>query len=314
MGVAYESRKIRRSIIMARKKQEFDPLGGSIGGSGSRKKKSKGKSFDVLGGGFGGEHTVEKESFDTYTDTSFGESSDFLMETGGSSTKSKPKKKGFFSSLFGGGKKKQPAKGKRQSAADSEEMPESYVPKHVRDPELSIRDGVMETGIADRMTDAEFESDTYEYDAYEYDEPQYSEAVPEISREETEDLFEEEEVVTPPVRKPAPRPSPDHAPVKTVAPPPPPSGVRQMQDSSSSPSPSLRSCYLCGASSSTDLPMFGSTHPVPLCRTCQRAVTTLIKFRDPADEREIKTEWYTLCPHLDSDRADAVIEEGRRNS
>ncbi|MDV0442818.1 hypothetical protein [Methanorbis rubei] len=300
---------------MARKKEEFDPLGGSIGGSGSRKKKSKGKSFDVLGGGFGGEHAVEKESFDTYSDASFGDSTDFLMETGSSSSKSKPKKKGFFSSLFGGSKK-QPAK--KTVSPETEEIPQSYVPKHVRDPELSIRDGVMETGIVDRMVDPEFGSDAYECEDaeqyIEYDEPRRSPAAPE--REEEEDLFEEEDVPRQSVRKPVSRPVSvsvaEPVPVKTVAPPPPPTSTapaaRRQQISS------LHTCYLCGASSPTDLPTFGSEHPVPLCRTCYRAVTTLVKFRDPADEREIKTEWFTLCPHLDSDRADNVIEDGRRNS
>ena len=58
----------------------------------------------------------------------------------------------------------------------------------------------------------------------------------------------------------------------------------------------------------------GSGEYVPLCRTCYRAVTTLIKFHDLEDEREIKTEWYTLCPNLDSDRADGVIAAARKNS
>ena len=92
---------------MARKKEEFDPLAGPIGGGGIRKKKSKEKTFDVLGGGFGGDHPVEKESFDSYSDVSFGVSSEALMETGGSfSSKSKPKKKGQIASKYGGGRKK----------------------------------------------------------------------------------------------------------------------------------------------------------------------------------------------------------------
>lgn len=137
---------------MARKKQEFDPLAGPIGGSGLRKKKSKGKSFDVLGGGFGGDHPVEKEAFDSYADVSFGRSSDALMETcGGSSPRSKPGKKGLFASIFGGGGKKKQQKPQRESMPleAEEERPESYVPKHVRDPELEVQDGVMETGIVD---------------------------------------------------------------------------------------------------------------------------------------------------------------------
>ena len=294
---------------MARKKEEFDPLGGPIGGSGLRKKKSKGKSFDVLGGGFGGEHAVEKESFDTYSDASFGDTSDALMETGGSSSKSKPKKKGFFAYLFGGGgkKKKQPVKKNRplESELESEEQPQSYVPKHVRDPGLTIHDGVMETGIVDHMIDSEFESDVH--GQHEYEEPRRHAPAPAVNEEEEEDLFEEEEIVTRSVKKPASRRPSESASVKTVAPPPSPGTVHLSAASG-------HTCCLCGATSPAELPMFGSEHPVPLCRTCYRAVTTLMKFRDPADEREIKAEWCTLCPNLDSDRADAVIEEGRRYS
>lgn len=299
---------------MARKKQEFDPLAGPIGGGGSRKKKSKGKSFDVLGGGFGGEHPVEKESFDSYADASFSDSSsDALMETGGgSSPRSRPKKKGLFASIFGGGsrKKRTPEQPRENMPleAETEERPASYVPKHVRDPDLEIQDGVMETGIVDRMVDPAYDHGMPEYEEHR-DEP-----VPQprhhYAPEQDDDLFEgEDEVVTPPVRRPAERrPVPSHVPVKTVAPPP-----------SSAPapaSPDLHVCCLCGASSPAELPRFdmGSGESVPLCRTCHRAVTTLIQFRDPADEREIKAEWYTLCPNLDSDRADAVIAGARRNS
>lgn len=303
---------------MARKKQEFDPLAGPIGGSGLRKKKSKGKSFDVLGGGFGGDHPVEKDAFDSYADVSFGGSSDALMETGGgSSPRSKPGKKGLFASIFGGGGKKKQQKPQRESMPleAEEERPESYVPKHVRDPELEIQDGVMETGIADRMVDPAYD----EYGEPEYRE-QYEEPVPHHqSAGEPEDaLFEEEEVASPPVRKPAERKTmPVSVPVRTVAPPPSSAGHRESQAASpAAAGPDMHVCHLCGAVSPTELPQFGSGSGeyVPLCRTCYRAVTTLIKFRDPEDEREIKTEWYTLCPNLDSDRADGVIAAARKNS
>ncbi len=52
---------------------------------------------------------------------------------------------------------------------------------------------------------------------------------------------------------------------------------------------------------------------VPLCKICMRAVNTLMKYRDPADEQEIKSEWRVLAPGLDEKRADDVIREGRRN-
>ncbi|MDR0980493.1 MAG: hypothetical protein LBL85_01695 [Methanocalculaceae archaeon] len=303
---------------MARKKQEFDPLAGPIGGSGLRKKKSKGKSFDVLGGGFGGEHPVEKESFDSYADVSFGGSSDALMETGGSSSKSKPKKKGLFASIFGSGKKNKQQKPRKENMPleAEEERPTSYVPKHVRDPELEIQDGVMETGIADRMVDSAYDG---------YDEPEYGEQYEEpVSHHQhaggpEEDLFEEEEIVPSPVRKPVEKKMmPVSAPVRTVAPPPSPA-VHRKSPQAASPTaaePDMHVCHLCGAVSSTEFPQFGSGSGeyVPLCRTCYRAVTTLIKFRDPEDEQEIKSEWYTLCPNLDSDRADGVIAEARNNS
>ncbi|MDE2518324.1 MAG: hypothetical protein O0X93_05055 [Methanocorpusculum sp.] len=302
---------------MARKKQEFDPLAGPIGGSGLRKKKSKGKSFDVLGGGFGSEHPVEKESFDSYEDISFGNSSDALMETGGSSSsKSQSKKKGLFASIFGGGKKKKQQQPKKENMPleGEEERPESYVPKHVRDPGLEIQDGVMETGIADRMVDP-----ASEYDEPEYGE-QYEEPVPHhpSAGEPEEDLFEEEEIVTPRMRSSVERKTtPASVPVRTVAPPPSPASERASHTpASATAGPDMHVCHLCSAVSQTELPQFGSGSGkyVPLCRTCYRAVTTLIKFRDPEDEREIKSEWYTLCPNLDSDRADAVIAEARKNS
>lgn len=301
---------------MARKKQEFDPLAGPIGGSGLRKKKSKGKSFDVLGGGFGGEHSVEKESFDRYAEASIGGSSDALMETGGgSATKSKPKRKGLFSSIFGGSKKKNQQKPQMENMPlEAEgEQPKSYVPKHVRDPGLEIQDGVMETGIADQMADSE-------YDEYEYEE-RYDEPAPQnhYTGEEEEDLFEEGDVVPSPIKKSGERktmPTPV-TPVRTVAPPPSPATRRTSQGGiPAAAGPDMHVCYLCGDVFPANLPQFvsDSGESVPLCRTCYRAVTTLIKFRNLEDEREIKSEWYTLCPNLDSERADTVIAEARRNS
>ncbi|HJK84253.1 MAG TPA: hypothetical protein O0X13_00790, partial [Methanocorpusculum sp.] len=94
-------------------------------------KEVQGETFDVLGGGFGGDHPVEKESFDSYSDVSFGGSSDALMETGGSSSSNaKPKKKGLFASIFGGGRKKKQKKSpaKSQPLEQETEKPESYVP------------------------------------------------------------------------------------------------------------------------------------------------------------------------------------------
>jgi len=77
-------------------------------------------------------------------------------------------------------------------------------------------------------------------------------------------------------------------------------------------------CYLCGADSSTPHQQFlfrGESDPenaIPLCKTCMRAVKTLMKYRDSADEREIKSEWVVLAPGLDESRADDIISEGRR--
>jgi hypothetical protein len=79
-------------------------------------------------------------------------------------------------------------------------------------------------------------------------------------------------------------------------------------------------CYLCGEKSPVPFPQFrfgGDVRPedsAPLCRTCLRAVKTLMKYRDPADEKEIKSEWQYLAPGLDEERADALINEGRRNN
>lgn len=299
---------------MTRKKQEFDPLAGPIGGGGLRKKKSKRKSFDVLGGGFGGEHTVEKESFDSYVEVSFGGSSDALMETGGGSyPASKQKKRGLFSSIFGGKKKeKKQVRERKQPLETEEEMPESYMPRHVRDPELMIHDGVMETEIVDRWDDFAYEYETDDAEGQEYEEPvQQHRAAAHHPPVKEDDLFEEDEGAAPQVCRPTERAAP--APVRTIAPPPSPSG---RQAAASSATPDMHVCHLCGVRSPTELSQFsyGSGACVPLCRTCYRAVTTLIQYRDPEDEREIKSEWFTLCPNLDSDRSDAVIAEGRKNS
>ena len=78
-------------------------------------------------------------------------------------------------------------------------------------------------------------------------------------------------------------------------------------------------CFLCGADCATPHQQFkvGETsdmeNTVPLCKTCMRAVTTLMKFRDPLDEREIKSEWRSLAPGLDEIRADDMISEARKN-
>ncbi len=78
-------------------------------------------------------------------------------------------------------------------------------------------------------------------------------------------------------------------------------------------------CWLCGETSESAHPYF-TLHPgsqesgnaVPLCKTCYRAVTTLMKYRDPSDEQEIKTEWKTLCTTLNETRVTRVITEGRK--
>ena len=78
-------------------------------------------------------------------------------------------------------------------------------------------------------------------------------------------------------------------------------------------------CWLCGETAESAHPYF-TLHPgsqesenaVPLCKTCYRAVTTLMKYRDPSDEQEIKTEWKTLCTTLNEPRVTRVITEGRK--
>lgn len=285
MKVEYEA-----DTTMARKNQEFDPLGGPIGGSGDgpgKKKKSKGRSFDVLGGGFEGQHTVEKESFSSYSDRSSSDTSDALMETGADSSPNpeQKKKKGLLASIFGG-KKKKPQPQKELPLESEEAPPPSYVPKHVRDPDLEIQDGIMETGIIERE---------------EYEERPHRHKPRAAAPAEEEDLFEEGD--TPPVPRPK-RTTPAPAAVERVAPPPTP-GKSPARETA-------HLCCLCGSASETELPQFEPG--VPLCRTCYRAVSTLMKFRDPKDEQEIKSEWFALCPSLDSDRADEVIAHGRRNS
>lgn len=118
------------------------------------------------------------------------------------------------------------------------------------------------------------------------------------ANEPEEDLFEEELPATP-------------APVHDT---PEPAQAQTIPDQ-----PTANICWLCGETSTANLPYFtlhpGSQEPgnaVPLCKTCYRAVTTLMKYRDPTDEQEIKTEWKTLCTSLDEPRVTRVITEGRR--
>lgn len=146
---------------------------------------------------------VETESFSSYRDHSFCDTSDALMKTGGDSspTPERKKKKEFLASIFGGKKKPQPPK-ERPLENEVAGLPQSYVPKHVGDPDLEIQDGIMETGIIER------EEDEYE------ERPRHHK--PHVTWAEEEDLFEEEDA--PPM--PRKRASPDTATVQRVSPPP----------------------------------------------------------------------------------------------
>ncbi len=266
---------------MARKK-EFDPLGGSIG---SEKPKKAKKDNTVLGSkGHTGSSSVYDEM--DYTPISDGYT-DALTASGASD---KPKKKGLFSGIFG--QKKSPkASGPAKKSGYENDFPiidDSGIP----DTEKYYHAG----------TDIH-EDDIFEVEPLEMNEP----AIPDA--ESFEEKYPKSQPFIadqPKIRRSAEEPA--HFFVEEK-PKPKKLTVRYH--------PNV--CYLCGADSAVPHQQFrfgsesDTENTVPLCKTCMRAVSTLMKYRDPADEREIKSEWRSLSPGLDEKRADDIISNGRRN-
>ncbi|MDO5844273.1 MAG: hypothetical protein Q4Q53_03895 [Methanocorpusculum sp.] len=283
---------------MARKKDNFDPLGGFVGGPAKPNKKSK-RVNDLLGSG---KDTGSGSIYDEgdYTPTHSGRT-DALTATG-EAVPEKKKKKGFFF-----GRKEKPAYAAEQpkdSGFDSSEY------------KLDIKSGVMDTGIAERYAEDEYTqvSDNY-YERRE--ENTFEEELPSEPEEEEEDDFFEPE-------HKSPEPIQHH--ISNI-----PKSVRHeikvkeedIQNPLVNKSEPIQThpyiCYLCGEVSTDALPQFGfgdGSNPddfVPLCKTCLHAVTTLMKFREPSDESEIKAEWRSICPGLDDSRAGKIITEGRKH-
>lgn len=284
---------------MARKKDNFDPLGGFMGGSAKPNKKSK-RVNDLLGSSKDiGSSSIYDEG--DYT-PSYSGRTDALTATG-EAVPEKKKKKGFFF-----GHKQKPAKVQEppmDSGFDSSEY------------KIDIKGGVMDSGIGERYVE---EKQVDNFDDYNRHDDMFDEPVSKPVHEPVveDDFFEEvhEEVkVQPPVHRSIPKPQIHH-------------DVKVKEDDIQNPlvhkaepvhhhHPNV--CYLCGEASSDALPQFGfgdGSNPddfVPLCKTCLHAVTTLMKFRDPSDESEIKAEWRSLCPGLDEVSANNIINEGRKH-
>ncbi|HJJ48741.1 MAG TPA: hypothetical protein O0X39_07145 [Methanocorpusculum sp.] len=282
---------------MARK-QEFDPLGGFVGGGSARKGRKDKKSYDVLGSGKYGDSGAifDEGNYEPEEVTGY---SDALLATGGSEDERKPQKHGLFSGLF---KKKD--KKPVQPAAPAEEP--------VQDPGfdssrygIEIKDGVMETGIIKRYQEPEDEAPLFDDEPVKA--PQKEEVVPDNAPlfedvpENEADLFSEPE--TKPAENPAVEPQEDlfadepEPEAKPAAP--------------VTLNPHV--CHLCGRTSAEEWPEFGFSEEefVPLCKTCTRAVATLLKHTDPSDEAEIISEWGQICPGLNEKRAKELVAKGR---
>lgn len=264
---------------MARKK-EFDPLGGSIGSE--RPKKAKRDNM-ILGSK---EHAGSSSIYDEmdYTPVSGGYT-DALTASGASD---KPKKKGLFSGIFGQKKSPRASDPAKNSGyendfpiIDDSRIPDTEKYSHV-------------------MPDIR-EDDIFEEEHREMTEPAVHNAEPfEETYPKSQTFARDQPEIRRPEEEPAHFFSEDKPKRQTIR-----------------YHPNV--CYLCGADSAVPHQQFrfgresDSENTVPLCKTCMRAAATLMKYRDPADEREIKSEWRVLAPSLDEKRADDIIREGRRN-
>ncbi len=249
------------------------------------------KEFDPLGGSIGSEkpkkakkdnmvlgskeHAGSSSIYDDvyYMPVSEG-STDALTASGASD---KPKKKGLFAGVFG--HKKSPNGAKPKSKAETKS-------KSASEPDFRITQDPVIT---------QTENDPYP-----------------VMNIREEDIFEDEPRT---INEPAVlRAEPAEEPV-------PPKMHTFVEVEPKKPTVRFhpKVCYLCGADSLAPHQLFGfggESDPesaVPLCKTCMRAVNTLMKYRDPADEQEIKSEWRVLAPGLDEKRVDDLIREGRRN-
>lgn len=301
---------------MARKKDNFDPLGGFMSDPVKPNKKSK-RTADVLGpSDYGGSNNI----YDTQG------YSDALTDTG-KPLPEKKKKRGFFF-------------GRKEKPVIREEEPVSDPGFDSSEYKIDIKGGVVDTGIGERYID---ETDVYISDKFydreesrahdfenddglfesdtpapktEIEDPRQPEAMPETKYEteyeakpqaEVEFVFEEEPVIDKPsmhsddiiisnedIQNPLVQ---KHEPVSL--------------------NPNV--CYICGDRSFDALPQFGfgdgsnADDFVPLCKTCLHAVTTLMKYRDPNDEAEIIEEWRILCPNISRLRMEKIVREGRKN-
>ncbi|HJJ28200.1 MAG TPA: hypothetical protein O0X70_02280 [Methanocorpusculum sp.] len=302
---------------MARK-QEFDPLGGFVGGGSARKSRKDKKSYDVLGSGkYGDSGSIFDEG--TYEPAEVTGYSDALLATGTSQPQEKPQKRGFFSGLF---KKK-------------ESRPASQLPAEapVRDPgfdsrgvsSIEIKNDIMDTGIIQRYGEPKDDGGLFD------DEPEVQQApasfAPAPSHADFEPraepqrddapLFDDEPVPQTEFIEEAaasPQSADDDLFSEVAAPAPTPAAAQAAPASAAPVSLNPRVCHLCGRTSQDEWPEFGFSEDefVPLCKTCTRAVTTLLKHTDPAEEEEIISEWSLICPGLDEARAKELVAKGRR--
>lgn len=281
------------------RKQEFDPLGGFVGGGVDRRSRKSKKTFDVLGSGkYGDSGSIFDEgSYEPADVTGY---SDALLATGSSDSASKPAKHGLFGGLF---KKKQKQSSVQESASQAVQDPGF----DSRGYELDIKDGVMDTGLISRYKEEEnvpvFDSEPAEEMKPEAavpcaDTELFSEDVPQ-NIEEKCDVSEQNDTVS--AENTAADLFTEHV-------------VEEKPAVSVPLNPHV--CHLCGRVSQDELPEFGFNPDefVPLCKICTRAVNTLMKHTDPAEEVEIYEEWSTICPGLNEKRAKELIKIGRGSS
>lgn len=266
---------------MSRKK-EFDPLGGSIV---SEKPIKTRKENPILGSK---EYTRSSGSYDEADHTPV--SDDFTDALTADGSSDKPKKRGFLSGIFGPGKSSRVSDLPKSSGESTEFIQTEYAP--------------IPAGKKYYQETADIQED---------------------------DLFEKEPLEINEQKVPDPKPIQDPMLAKSSPAVEDRSKIRKSEEEGSAdfsfeekPTAEKQKvryhpnvCYLCGADASVPHQLFGfgkesdPENSVPLCKTCMHAVTMLMKYRDPADEREIKSEWRVLTPDLNESRADEIVREGR---
>ena len=273
-----------RGIIKLARKKEFDPLGGSIS---SEKPKKTRKENSILGSK---EYTGSSSVYDEADHALLSDNGTDALTADGSSDK--PKKRGFLSGIFGPGKSSRASDLSKRSGQSADFPTKDYA--HIHEGEKYYQE------ITDIHEDDIFEKEPLEINGEKVtgpkpiQDPKLSKSYLAIEDPSERRRSEEEE------EKSA------HFSLEEKP-------ISKKQTVKYHPNV----CYLCGADTSTPHQQFrfgkeaDPENTVPLCKTCMHAVTMLMKYKDPADEREIKSEWRFLAPGLNENRADEIVREGR---